>query len=299
MTDSIAAPLASYARDIYSQSGEDGIIGEILNRIGSASQMDGWCVEFGAWDGIHLSNTYNLIKNRGYRAVLIEGDAIRHKQLCKNIPSADIIKICQFVNFEGDASLGSILKKTPIPEDFDFLSIDIDGCDYFILESLTDYRPKLVCIEYNPTIPNEVEFVQPKDFSVKQGSSAKSLTRLAEKMGYALVAVTHCNLFFVRNAFKNAVVGSDDVSLDALRDDAAYRSFIFCGFDGTILTNRSAISMPWHNIELDSEALQQLPRYLRRLPPDYSPLQQILFEFFLAFKFPKTFCARLAKKLSR
>ena len=49
---------------------------------------------------------------------------------------------------------------------FDFLSIDVDGCDYYLFESLTKYKPKLICIEYNPTIPNDVEFIQ-ESISIK------------------------------------------------------------------------------------------------------------------------------------
>ena len=41
---------------------EDGIIKEILNRI-EIENLDKYCVEFGARDGISDSNTYNLIKN--------------------------------------------------------------------------------------------------------------------------------------------------------------------------------------------------------------------------------------------
>ena len=47
-------------KNIYSQSGEDGILEEIINRLGNKS--DKVCCEFGASYGIHLSNTYNLIK---------------------------------------------------------------------------------------------------------------------------------------------------------------------------------------------------------------------------------------------
>jgi hypothetical protein len=31
-------------------------------------------VEFGAWDGEYLSNTYNLAKELNFRTILIEGD---------------------------------------------------------------------------------------------------------------------------------------------------------------------------------------------------------------------------------
>ena len=226
---------------------------------------------------------------------MIEGDAERHRDLCRNFPSQDVIKLCRFVTFDGDSTLDGILAETPIPEDFDFLSIDIDGCDYFILESLRIYRPKFVCIEYNPTIPNEVDFVQPKDFSIKQGASAKAITSLAAAKGYALVATTYCNLIFVRNEFKEGVAGPDELSLDSLRDDTACRTFLFVGYDGTILSNKSSLAMPWHKMELDLSSLQQLPAFLRRFPHDYNLIQKFLFLFILLLKFPSQFCVRLAK----
>lgn len=52
--------LLEHKKDVYSQTGEDGIIETILSTIGD---RDGWCVEFGAWDGQYLSNTRNLIEN--------------------------------------------------------------------------------------------------------------------------------------------------------------------------------------------------------------------------------------------
>ena len=73
--------LNKYSKKIYSQFGEDGIILEILNRLGSQN-LDNWCVEFGAWDGIHLSNTFNLVQ-QGWNAVYIEGDKSRYKDLIR------------------------------------------------------------------------------------------------------------------------------------------------------------------------------------------------------------------------
>ena len=87
-----------FEKKIYSQFGEDGIIKEILNRIGEKS-LDNWCVEFGARDGIIDSNCYNLINHYKYNAVLIEGDDKFFKKLNKNIISEKVIKIKKFVSF--------------------------------------------------------------------------------------------------------------------------------------------------------------------------------------------------------
>ena len=71
-----------------------------------------------------------------------------------------IVAVNRYVSSKGGNSLDNILSKTKIPRNFDVLSIDIDGNDYFVWENLKEYQPKIVCIEFNPTIPNEIEFVQ-------------------------------------------------------------------------------------------------------------------------------------------
>jgi hypothetical protein len=158
-------PLASFRKNVHSQYGEDGLVAEILERIRGSVPLDGWCVEFGAWDGVYLSNTCDLIRSRGYRAVLIEGSPEKYVELCRNHPSDDVIKVRRFVMLDGESTLDRVLAETPIPSGFDFLSIDIDGCDYHVLETLKVHRPKVICVEFNPTIPNEVEYVQARDSS--------------------------------------------------------------------------------------------------------------------------------------
>ena len=284
----------AFAKSIHSQFGEDGIIEEIFARISRSMHLDGWCVEFGALDGVLFSNTYNLIKNKGYRAVLIEGSQKHYKELCRNIPEQQATKIRQFVTLEGSSSLDLILRTTPIPHDFDLLSIDIDGCDYHIFESLKLHRPKVVCIEFNPSIPNEVDFVQPANFAVKQGSSAKAIIRLAGEKGYFLAATTPCNLFLVREDFKSAVGES---ALEELREDTECRTLIFFGYDGTVLSNRDNISIPWHRLTVRSRHLQVLPRYLRKFGEDYSFLQKAVFAVFVLFRFPNDFRGLFREKV--
>lgn len=288
--------ITSFAKSIYSQDGEDGMLEEILLRIESQTPIDKWCVEFGALDGVRFSNTYNLIKGKGYRAILIEGDKKKYKKLCENIPQKDVIKLCRFVTLEGSSSLENILCGTSIPIGFDFLSIDIDGCDYHIFNSLNAYKPKVICIEFNPNIPNEIEFVQPADFSVKQGSSAKSTILLAASKGYFLTACTASNLIFVRNEFKTSVGES---TIDAIRDDAGLRTFIFFGYDGTLLSNRETISVPWHRLTVHSQKLQIIPRCLRHFGEDYGFLQKILFALFVLLKFPSNFQGLFREKIQK
>jgi hypothetical protein len=174
--------LSKYKKNIYSQCGEDGIIQEVFKRLKKAKiKINKKCCEFGAWNGIYASNTYNLIKKQNYEAILIEDDKKKFRELNYNIPDKKIIKINKIVKLSGKCKLDNILRESNFPKNFDFLSIDIDGNDYHIFYGLSYYKPKLICIEFNPTIPNEVNFVQKKDEKINQGSSAKALIELAKK----------------------------------------------------------------------------------------------------------------------
>ena len=285
--------LNNFSKKIYSQFGEDGILLEILNRLKNKN-LDKWCVEFGAKDGISYSNTYNLIKHYNYNAVLIEGDKKYFKKLSKNLPQKNIIKINKFVNFSGPNNLDEILGSTVIPENFDILSIDIDGCDFYIFESLVKYKPKIVCIEFNHLIPNSVEFVQKKDFKIKQGSSAKSLIKLAEKKNYKLVGSSFSNLFFIDKNYFNLVT-EKEVLLEDLIDDHEIKNFIFSSYDGTLHTTKP-VKLGWHKIELKNEKIQILPKFLRHFPDDYNFFQKIIFLILREFLYPGRFIRKIFKK---
>lgn len=61
------------SKNVYSQSSEDSIIQQLLLLISESHSLSKWCVEFGAWDGKFLSNTFNLVENYSYKGVYIEG----------------------------------------------------------------------------------------------------------------------------------------------------------------------------------------------------------------------------------
>ena len=281
-TPSVSAnKFAEYAKNNYSQFGEDGIIEEILKLI---PNKNNWCVEFGAWDGIHLSNTYSLIRNNNYKSVLIEADRKKFRVLEDNLKKFDAILVNEFVMFSGKNTLDNILGNTPIPRDFDFLSIDIDGNDYYILESLELYKPKLICIEYNPTIPNEVSYVQPKDFNIHRGASALAILNLAKSKGYSLAATTMCNLILVDTTYL-PLLKLQGSALSEFRDDESAKVFVFVGYDGSVCMSKP-LELPWHNIKVSEDGLQVLPKVIRRFRGEYSVVQKIIYTLFCLIKFP-------------
>lgn len=185
----------------YSQSGEDGLLEFILGKL---PNNDGWCTEFGAWDGKHLSNTYHFIKKNNFNSVLIEAEKDRHTQLSHNMKKYKSICINAMVGFTGGSTLDEIFAKTPIPKDFDLLSIDIDGDDYFVWEALQGYYPKIVIIEINIRDKPNVDRINitgsPMQWGIT-GSSIKSMTELAVRKGYKLIAHIGCNAIYVRNEY--------------------------------------------------------------------------------------------------
>jgi hypothetical protein len=263
--------LAAHARSVTSQNGEDGILEEILRLLPAGNR---WCVEFGAWDGKHLSNTWNLVANHGWSAVLIEADRTRHRELVARFHDNDkVIALNAFVGFDGPQSLDNLLAGTAIPEDFDLLSIDIDGNDYHVWASLARYRPRVIVIEYNPTIPNDIHFVQPRDPRVSQGSSAGAMVSLGKIQGYELAAATNCNLVFVR-ADLYPRLGVGDNSLARLRPWRTQETRVFQLYDGTLVVD-GCDRLCWHGVALH-DRIQPLPRFLRTYPGNAAPSYRVL-----------------------
>jgi len=208
--------LNQYSRNIWSQHGEDGIIEELFSRIGMKEKF---AVEFGGWDGVYLCNIRNLIVNHGYSGLFIEGDSAKAAECKKNYSSYDNV-ICAegFVGFIEQKKLDVYLSENNVPKDFDLLSIDIDGYDYHVWESLKEFNPRVVIIEYNITIPNDVFFVNPCSEGILQGSSASALVALGYKKDYELVAVTLSNCIFVK-AEEYEKVGISENRLETLRNE--------------------------------------------------------------------------------
>ncbi len=184
-----------YRKNFFSQNGEDGVISEILKRLKFKSK-EKWCCEFGAWDGVHGSNTFNLVKNYNYNAVYIEGDKNKFQDLVKTRKKFKKIEIFnKYVSHKKKSinRLDKILKKTKINKYFDILSIDIDSYDLAVWRSLKRYRPKIVVIEVNSGILPGVKQTHGKN---RIGNSFTSTIDFAKKNKYQLICHTG-NCIFV------------------------------------------------------------------------------------------------------
>ena len=210
--------LIDFGADVYSQNGEDGVIAELLRRLGMTDGRERWCVEFGAWDGKFLSNTFNLVNASRWNAVYIEGDPDRFRDLeetARQFPAiTPVLSMVGGMKGEGSA-LDDVLSTTSIPTEYDLLSIDIDSSDLDVWARHIDFRPSIVVIEINSGIePGILQWHSPG----AQGNSFSSTVRVATAKGYTLVCHTG-NLIFVTNEL------SDLVGLDSL--DVLYPERLF------------------------------------------------------------------------
>lgn len=272
--------LNEFRRSITSQNGEDGIIEKVLSIINDSSK---WCVEFGSWDGKTCSNTFSLIDKHDYSAVLIEGDTKRFQDLLKTYGSnKKVVPINTFVGFEKSNCLDSILQITDIPPDFDLLSIDVDGNDFHIWKAVADYKPKIVVIEFNPTIPNTVEFIQPADMQFTQGSSLLSISKLAKSKGYELVAATNGNGIFVDSKYFG-LFGISDNSVKEMWTDESVITHLFCGYDGTVFI-RGYGKILWNQIPYSESKMQHLPKWAIKRARDGNIIRRKLGKYYRRFR---------------
>jgi hypothetical protein len=188
--------LLNHRARYYSEYGEDGVLNEMLRRITPARYF----VEFGAWDGRHGSNTFFLAE-RGFAGCMIEGDAGKFAALQANMAAYPSVRcVHSYVEPSGPESLDAILSAQGAPQDFDVLSIDIDGDDYWVWKGLSQYRPKIVVIELNWRVRPGISHINPLKSPFEYGVSGTSITAmrdLGESKGYKLVVNVGCNAIFV------------------------------------------------------------------------------------------------------
>jgi hypothetical protein len=191
--------LLTYAWQVNSQNGEDGMLDEIFRRIGTTNRE---FIEIGVGDG--RENNTAFLLSQGWSGIWIDADPA-FAQCVAQRPDiqAHLKAIVSSVNRE---NIVHLLEGAQAPKEFDLLSIDIDQNTYFIWEALSNYSPRVVVIEYNANLPAHKEYVchyDPRrvwDGSSNLGASLKSLEILGTRMGYSLVGcdLIGLNAFFVR-----------------------------------------------------------------------------------------------------
>jgi FkbM family methyltransferase len=165
-----------------SQLGQD-----LLALIGSGAKKNGFFVEFGAADGVALSNSFLLEKVFGWSGILCEPSRSWHEDLKKNrsctiefrcvysrtgeqigFSENYIGELSGITEFTGDdhhglinrttdsyqvetISLLDLLTQHNAPKHVDFLSVDTEGSEFEILNAFdfSKYSFGAICVEHN------------------------------------------------------------------------------------------------------------------------------------------------------
>ena len=198
--------ILQHKKNIYSQNGEDGLIEYIFNRI--LGDRKGTFIEFGAWDGKFLSNTYNLFISKNWDGIYIEADTEKYKDLLYNFSlyKDRIDCVNAFVGFADNDNLDHIIETQSLKRTFDFVSIDVDGLDYFIFEKMVKFLPKVICIEVNAGHDPSYGFILQENVAKNNiGQSITVISKLAAQKGYFPLCYSG-NLFLVKNEYKHLFI---------------------------------------------------------------------------------------------
>lgn len=184
---------------VCSQNGEDGVLTEIFRRIGTTDKR---FAEIGVGNDGENNTTY--LHALGWTGFWVDSDNQSERILGSARGSTGIKMKTAMVTRE---NIVPIFKDLGVPDEFDLLSIDVDQNTYHVWEALGAYRPRVVVVEYNASIPPGIDWkviYDPNavwDGSVNYGASLTAFEILGRERGYSLV---HCetigvNAFFVRS----------------------------------------------------------------------------------------------------
>lgn len=215
ISEGVRRALNPAGRVSYAQNAEDILIASLLSW-----PTKGFYVDVGCNHPIRRSNTY-LLYLRGLSGIAIDGNdafasAFRtHRPLDRFVPAlVGDGSMVEFHIFESDClssvggervtngvsedqyiirdkkimqtmPLNDILTQNQCPATFDVLSIDVEGHDLAVLETidLAKFRPKLIVVEAHAATPGAVE--------------ESYLAQRLRSDGYIVAAVQRSNVFFL------------------------------------------------------------------------------------------------------
>jgi|SRR4051794_26861154 len=185
---------------VFSQNGEDGLIAEVLRRLGPGRRE---FVEFGAERGTE-GNCVALADICGWSGVFLEADEENARGLMWKYRDNPRVLAAQ-ATVTAD-TIDPLFGAHGVSTEPDVLSIDVDGNDLWLWRALTHARPRLVIIEYNAQLDHNRRLVQPYDPQWRWdgtdyfGASLAALELVASEKGYRLIhtELAGVNAFFVR-----------------------------------------------------------------------------------------------------
>jgi len=188
-----------HQRKVHSQGGQDGILEYIFSNIHTTNK---YFVEFGfdanSYEAGCGANTANLYLHHGWRGLLLDGG---HSNASINLHKEWI----------APDTICSTFKKHNVPIMLDYLSIDMDSIDLWVLQAILacGYKPRVISAEYNahfqPTSYLTCDRSCPPSCSLNgclrmYGASPRAYSFLGRLFDYTLVGhALYLDVFLVRN----------------------------------------------------------------------------------------------------
>jgi len=190
----------------FSQGGEDGVILFLCHLLKLKN-----VVEVGT-ENWRQSNLRLATRIFHLNVGLIDGDKKNMDYVMSDKISylEHVSTLASWVNRDNISSLLNSLRDKMNVDDFDLISLDIDGVDYYVFENIND-RPKVFVVEYNSifgainccTVPYDQNFYRYNfhESGTVYGCSYNLWIKAMERKGYKLFLTnsTGNNLFFLRN----------------------------------------------------------------------------------------------------
>lgn len=183
-------------KNITSQYGEDGIIDFLTEHM--QVDINEVCLEVGAGDGITNSNVYNLWKEKGWKALLIDASSDRFAKLEKLTSGFDnVIAVHDRISCDGEKTIENHCKSRNISLENGLVVIDVDSIDCHVFEGMHKINPAVCIIEFNNGIPPWIDYQDTKS-QVFLRCSIKAIERIGSEQGYEMIGSTITNAIFVR-----------------------------------------------------------------------------------------------------
>tara|TARA_R110000824_G_scaffold158320_3_gene332129 strand:+ start:1236 stop:2144 length:909 start_codon:yes stop_codon:yes gene_type:complete len=193
-------------RQPYKFNQNDYIIEEIFHRIGIEK---GFFVEFGAWDGVFGSNTRKLFLS-GWNGILIEPDDKRFSNLQNNYRNDEgVITLKSFIDLK-DNLFDDVVGKF-VTDKINFCSIDIDGLDVEVFETIKIHLPDVVCIEGGQMLnPIRKSRLPPDVAKHNIQQSLYVMNEIFQSRGYKLLC-TYQDSFFIKEEYYHLFNVKEDI----------------------------------------------------------------------------------------
>ena len=196
---------------IYSQSGEDGIIDYLITQLKIKKPN---FIEIGVGD-YSESNTKFLYETYYSSGLIIDCIDNLYKKVAynTNLWKGNLKIVSIFIN---STNVKKILLEN-CSFKVDLISIDIDGIDYWVLKEFPDMHPKIFVVEYNHvfgpnlevTVPNISNFSREKYHHsfLCYGASLKAYINLMNEKGYYFLGVNRLrnNAFFISKRYPKEI----------------------------------------------------------------------------------------------